>query len=298
MHSKHSCLGDRLEAHRVSVHGGHSGQFCNHAENTLEEIVLAYIAAGFTWFGVTEHMPAVSEAFVYPDEREAGLTAEELQRRFQEYFSECRTLKDRYSDQVELLIGFEIESCTGSVEFVEQLIQQFNPDYIVGSVHHVSDLMIDFSQEEYLKAVKHHGGIEALYCAYFDQQIDMIERFAPSVIGHLDLIRIFDANYPRTLNIPSISRRVTRNLEAIQSLDLILDYNMAGFDKTGAEPYPARSILNKAVEMGISIVPGDDSHGVKMVGRHYDKGSKMLVDAGASTSFRKPRLMKVGGMNA
>ncbi len=291
---KYVVLGNSLKVHRVSVHGGHSGQFCNHAEDSLEDIVLAYIDAGFSWFGVTEHMPAVSEGFVYPDEKDAGLNAKSLQSRFQDYFTESRKLKEKYRHQVEILVGFEIESCTGSAEFVAQTIDRYKPDYLVGSVHHVSDMMIDFSGEEYEKAVQYHGGYEALYCAYFDQQFEMIEKFAPSVVGHFDLVRIYDANYADTLRIPSVSARVTRNLQAIQSLDLIIDYNLAGFDKIGSEPYPTQSILREAVELGIAIVPGDDSHGVKMVGRHFDKGLQQLVDAGVTTDFPKPRLIKLG----
>ncbi|MFT4712930.1 MAG: histidinol-phosphatase (PHP family) [Candidatus Azotimanducaceae bacterium] len=281
-----------MEALKVSVHGGHSGQFCNHAEDSLEEIVLAYIAAGFTWFGVTEHMPAVTEQFVYPDERDAGLSADKLQRRFHDYFTECIRLKQKYKTQVELLVGFEIESCTGSVAFVDHIIERYKPDYIVGSVHHVSDMMIDFSAEEYEKAVQYHGGIEQLYCAYFDQQLEMIERFEPSVIGHFDLIRIFDRAYMKTMDHPGVAERITRNLEAIKSHDLILDFNMAGFDKPGGEPYPHQSILHTAKSMGISLVPGDDSHGVKMVGRHYDEGLARLAEAGVSPNFRKPRLLQ------
>jgi histidinol-phosphatase (PHP family) len=29
--------------HPVSLHGGHSGQFCGHAKDTLDEIVRTYI---------------------------------------------------------------------------------------------------------------------------------------------------------------------------------------------------------------------------------------------------------------
>lgn len=282
---------EKLEALKVSVHGGHSGQFCNHAEDSLEEIVQAYIAAGFAWFGVTEHMPAVTDQFVYPDERKVGLNADALQRRFHDYFTECLRLKQKYKAQVELLVGFEIESCTGSVSFVDHIIETYKPDYIVGSIHHVSDMMIDFSSEEYEKAVHYHEGIEELYCAYFDQQLEMIERFQPSVIGHFDLIRIFDPAYMETMELPSVVERITRNLKAIRSADLILDFNMAGFDKPGGEPYPKQSILHAAKSMGISLVPGDDSHGVKMVGRHYEKGLERLVEAGVGLDFQKPRLL-------
>ena len=59
----------------VSVHGGHSGQFCNHAADTLEAIVQAYIAHGYPWVGITEHMPPVSDDYLYPEEIAAGLDA-------------------------------------------------------------------------------------------------------------------------------------------------------------------------------------------------------------------------------
>ena len=98
----------------VSVHGGHSGGFCSHAKDSLENIVQAYINRGFSWVGITEHMPAVSDRFVYPDEREAGLDASALQCRFDDYFKTCRRLKQKYSEQIDILVGFESETYTGS----------------------------------------------------------------------------------------------------------------------------------------------------------------------------------------
>ena len=60
---------------RVSVHGGHSGEFCCHAMDSLEEIVTAYIERGFDWVGITEHIPPVDDRFRYPEEIKAGLNA-------------------------------------------------------------------------------------------------------------------------------------------------------------------------------------------------------------------------------
>ena len=60
----------------VSVHGGHSGQFCNHVSDALEKIVRAYVDRGFEWMGITEHIPPVSEEFLFPEEteEEAGIS--------------------------------------------------------------------------------------------------------------------------------------------------------------------------------------------------------------------------------
>lgn len=66
-------MAENMQANLVSVHGGHSGQFCSHAQNSLADIVDAYATKGFQWVGITEHMPAIREEFVPPEEREEGL---------------------------------------------------------------------------------------------------------------------------------------------------------------------------------------------------------------------------------
>jgi len=50
-------------AELISLHGGHSGQYCNHAEDLLEDIIQKYIQLGFKKVGITEHIPPVSDFF-------------------------------------------------------------------------------------------------------------------------------------------------------------------------------------------------------------------------------------------
>ncbi len=49
-------------------HHSHSGQFCGHAENSLEEMVQEAIARGMEVMALTEHMPRDQEADLYPEE--------------------------------------------------------------------------------------------------------------------------------------------------------------------------------------------------------------------------------------
>lgn len=48
-------------------HHSHSGQFCGHGENTLEEVVQAAIDKKMQVFALTEHMPR-EERDLYPEE--------------------------------------------------------------------------------------------------------------------------------------------------------------------------------------------------------------------------------------
>ena len=279
-----------IRPQRVSVHGGHSADYCQHAGDSLDARIEAYLNQKFLWIGVTEHMPPVSDAFLYPDEQAAGLTAAVMQQRFARYVAHCRALQARYAGLLTIFVGMETEAYTGAVSYAARLQQQFHLDYVVGSVHHVADIPIDMDIAAYHKAMTACNGIENLYAAYFDLQYNMILTLQPSVVGHFDLIRIFDPDYPDHLKCPSVWRRICRNLEAVASLKLILDLNVRARVKGAIETYISAPILEKARDMGISVVPGDDSHSVDTVGRYIDEGISRLQAAGFSTDWPQPRL--------
>lgn len=279
------------ETKKVSVHGGHSGQFCQHAQDDLESIIKAYIDQGFAWVGITEHIPPLSDDMRYPDEAEAGLSADFLKQRFNQYFQLGRELQKKYADRVELLLAFEIETYSGTKDYVNSLISQFQPDYLVGSLHHVNGIGIDYSRDYYQQALEEAGSMKQLYCDYFDSQLLMMEQFCPAVVAHFDLIRAFDPDYLSTLSAPEIIEKIERNLDFIADNKLIMDFNLRGFDK-GLEQYPSLSILKRAMAKDIAIVPGDDSHGVNSVGRNYDQGVTVLANLGASLQWQKPALIK------
>ena len=276
----------------VSVHGGHSGQFCNHAVDTLEDIIQQYIALGFEWVGITEHGPVETPELLYPDELEAGMTPQSRLDYFADYMRECRRLQEKYRTRITIFSGMETETYAGYATSIPRLIAQYKPDYIVGSVHHVDDLGFDYSKDQYQETAERLGGMDAMYCRYFDQQHEVITQLEPAVVGHLDVIRIYDPDYMERLAKPDIWQRVLRNLEAVRSLDLILDLNLRALKKGAKEPYVCLPILKEALKMGIRVMPGDDSHGVDQVGNYIEKGIELLERLGFSTQWRQPKLYR------
>lgn len=278
---------------KVSVHGGHSGEFCNHATDSLEDIVRSYIDKGFTWVGITEHAPPIDDDLRYADEAEDGLTAKELLEQFGRYMGECRRLQEKHSDRIELYAALEIETYSGYEEFVPYLIERFTPDYIVGSVHFVNDINFDYSKAIYARAVESAGGIDEMYLKYFDLQYEMIGCLEPEVVGHFDLIRIFDPDYRERLTRPQIVSSMRRNLELIKELDLILDFNLRALLKGAPEPYISEPILEMVREYDINVVPGDDSHGISTVGNFFERGVTILQNHGFSTDWARPRTLRM-----
>lgn len=274
----------------VSVHGGHSGQFCHHAKDMLEDIILKYINLGYNWVGITEHVPAINEDLLYPDQAEAGFTPEFLMNRFAGYIEECRRLQEKYADTITIYTAMEIETYSGYDTFIPMLLERFEPDYIVGSVHFVNDMGFDYSLKQYDNTAKSVGGYDTMYCRYFDLQYDMIKLLKPSIVGHFDLIRIFDPEYRFRLRKPEISKRVVRNLELIKDLDLIMDYNLRSLLKGADEPYITDSILRMARDMNIKVVPGDDSHGLDNIHINMEQAVKTLDSLGFDTDWPRPTI--------
>lgn len=278
----------------VSVHGGHSGEFVTHAADSLEDIIRTYIKLGFEWIGITEHIPPEKDEFLTPDEVEAKRNSIVLKKIFSRYITECRRLQQKYRQNILIFTGFETETWSGYREFIQNLIKEFKPDYIVGSMHQVSDMQFDYSREHYKKAVETLGGHDAMYCKYFDQQYEMILALTPSVVGHFDVIRIFDPDYRKRIKKKDIWNKITRNLELIKKLDLIMDFNLRALHKGADEPYITADILKKARQLNINVVPGDDSHGVKDIGINMDRGIRILKNYGFNTKWAKPRLYNYG----
>ncbi|MCG6905292.1 MAG: histidinol-phosphatase [Desulfobacteraceae bacterium] len=272
----------------VSVHGGHSGEFCQHASDSLEAILEAYAAQGFAWVGITEHMPPTEDRFRYPDEIAAGLDARALRERFARYIATGRRLQAAFAGRMTVFVGMETETYSGAVAYARELAAAFAPDYLVGSVHHVADHNFDFSPEAYTRAAHAVGGLDALYIRYFDLQLEMIQALKPAVVGHFDLVRVYDPDYRARLERPEIRTRIRRNLACIRDLGLILDFNVRALVKGATEPYIAAPILQAAHAMGIALVPGDDSHGVDTVGRHIPRAIDLLQALGASTDWPCP----------
>ncbi|HEV2474392.1 MAG TPA: histidinol-phosphatase [Chthonomonadales bacterium] len=273
----------------VSLHGGHSGEFCDHAQGALEEILEAAVAAGYTTFGVSEHAPRVEDRFLYSEERKMGWTVPKLERDFAAYIQTVRTLSRKFEDRLTVLRGFEAEVVpTADYErlmraYRRQLLPDGSPafDYTVGSVHYVNELQIDGSATNFRRAADAAGGIEALAVQYYRAVAAMTTALRPEVVGHLDLIKknVEAAGYRRADVEGTTARKAAESaLEAIISAGSILDLNTAGWRKGLGEPYPGPWLVEQAHKMGAVFCFGDDSHRPSDVGQRIGDARLYLLN--------------------
>lgn len=261
-----------------SYHGGHSGEFCAHAKSTLEGVVDAAIARGFTHYGLSEHCPRYRPQDLYPGEEHLGVDG--LAAAFDAYVARAFALRDARAEEIELLIGFETETLPPEqwLEAMAQLRSAHPFDYIVGSVHDICGRWLDFSPADTATLTDDLGGPEALHIAYFDAVTNMVEKLRPDVVAHLDLVRKYEAaDFSFS---PHVLRSIEKTLEAIRASGGILDVNCAAFRNGYGPVYPLPQILERARAMGIRVTLGDDSHGVETVGIGLEQSLAAIAAAG------------------
>ncbi|MGK5092941.1 histidinol-phosphatase [Deltaproteobacteria bacterium TL4] len=265
----------------TSLHGGHSGEYCDHAAGSLESVIQQAVRLGFSHYGLSEHMPRSRNQDLYPEERSRDRTPEQLQDKFQSYFKNARILQNQYQSQIQVLVGMETEVLHSGWE--QELIscrQTFHPDYLVGSVHHIREVPIDYGEALFSEIENQMGGTESIFCEYYDAQYQLMRKFHPQVIGHFDLIRLYRSDFDLT---PSIWNKINRNLDCAIQYGALFEVNARAFHKNLKEPYPQALILKQILEKGGKLTLGDDSHGPDQVGMNFDRVLRFLQEHGVDT---------------
>ncbi|KXN84602.1 putative histidinol-phosphatase [Leucoagaricus sp. SymC.cos] len=276
-------------------HHSHSGQFCKHAVGTLEDVVKQAIAQRFEVFGLTEHVPRYREADLYLEEQ--GLSLNALYQQFISFLQEAQRLKVQYATQISLLVGLETEFITprdlvGLSEILTE--QQSSIDYIVGSIHHVNGIPIDFDEPTYQQALasfsqdgdgegdSRDNPLEKFLLAYFDAQYELLQRFKPELVGHIDLCRLYTPDL-KFMDYPQVWKRIELNVKFAVSYGALFEINAAAFRKKQVVvyfQYPSSLATNFFFQLilknGGRFALSDDSHGPHAVGLNYDRAYEYL----------------------
>ncbi len=265
----------------VSLHGGHSRAFCDHASSTLEEIVEAAIAAGCSLYGITEHAPRFQPGHLYDEERAMGWTVETLGRLFSEYAETVDRLQIRFADRITLLKGFEAEAVPEDAyaDLMLGLRQRFNFQYMVGSVHWVAGHIIDYRKDHFDQAAAACGSIEALAVRYYETVAEMARRLRPEIAGHLDIICRY-APSEASVSTPRARDAAFQALDVLREHGCIIDINTGGYRKGFGRPFPAAWIIEAARDRGIPFCFGDDSHRVSEVCANIPGARQYLLKCG------------------
>lgn len=194
------------------------------------------------------------------------MTLDALKAQFSAYLDEAHRLKKKYANGIALLVGLETEYITeADLDGLTALLAECGDriEYLVGSVHHVAGIPIDFDQATFTKSLQsfspstspasdpdspqaNRETMSSFLCAYFDAQYTLMQRFHPEIIGHVDLCRLYNPSL-RFGDYPEVMDRIHRNVRYAVEYGALFEVNAAAFRKGWGAAYPGEDVLEVSV---------------------------------------------------
>ena len=246
---------------RVDLHN-HTPR-CNHADGSPKEYIERAIELGIDIYGFSEHAPMDFD-------KKYRLSFDDMTL----YEREVLDLKNRYEDQIKILLGYEVDYMP---QHIDDRVLKSSVDYLIGSVHFLDRW--GFDNPEFIGEYKSRD-IDTIWIDYFSAVEDMAKSGLFDIVGHFDLIKVF--KYLPSGDIRLLARDA---LKAIKKSNMTLEINSAGLRKPIGEVYPSRCLLEEAYAIGIPITFGSDAHSVDQVGYGYENAVTLASDVGYNESI-------------
>ena len=236
---------------------------CRHAIGEPGEYAKHALAVGLTEIGFSDHSPMPRDDF-----DSWRMHAGQLD----EYVAKVRQAQTDFP-QLTIRLALEVDFLPGYEDWIRGLAARHPWDYLIGSVHYVSDAWaIDDPQK--LSEWKHRNPDE-VWAAYFDRLTLAAESGLFEIIGHADLPKKFGHRPP--LDYAPLYGKF---LSAAKRHDCAIELNTAGLRKDCREIYPSRRILELAFEKGVAITFGSDAHAPGEVGMNFTEAIQLARSVG------------------
>ena len=245
--------------------------WCDGADSP-EKVVLSAIEKGFSEIGFSSH--AMLPGSLLDWALDAGRAAA--------YAAEIRALSERHAGRIRVLCGVEADYVQGISDPDRSTYAFIAPDYIIGSVHFVTapdggHVCVDESPKSLADGIRDHfgGDVEAYIRAYFRQQCEMAEKFDFDVVGHLDLVRKFNAKHPYFDENAAWYRETLEGVaDSIAATGKIVEVNTGAISRGWMDDaYPSADLRGMLRERGVRFVLSADAHSAAAIDCAFDRFS-------------------------
>lgn len=181
------------------------------------------------------------------------------------YFEDIYLAQESYGPKLMVKAGIEVGFDHGLEEPIEQLLDKYPFDFVMGSVHCLEHVAIS-SHREYFRY--YEGKTAAQICHdYFSTMGESVRSGLFDVIGHFDLYRRYGSDYFGPEMADMQKPYIEEILPELARQNIGLEVNTSGIRKGGHGTYPTIEILKKAKASGITVfTTGSDAHRLEHLG--------------------------------
>jgi histidinol-phosphatase (PHP family) len=196
-----------------------------------------------------------------------------------------------------LRLGIEMDYVAGREDRIANLLEAYEFDYVIGSVHFVRDSAVDYDVWDIWEQV---GDPDRVWELYFSTLAEAARSGLFDVLAHPDLVKVWGSGRPQ----PERDRRFyyERAVEAIGESGIAVEVSTAGLRKPVGEIYPSREFAEMCVDAGAAFSLSSDAHVPEHIGFAYDQALEAMHewDIGEVAVFegRERRLEPLGRTGA
>jgi histidinol-phosphatase (PHP family) len=245
---------------------------CRHATGEPTEYAAHAVSVGLKEIGFSDHNPMWRDDFDDWHMRQAELD---------EYVEKVRKAQ-RDHPNLTIKLAMEVDYLPGHEDWIRELAARHPWDYLIGSVHYVSDSW-DLDNPKKISEWEKRDPLE-VWTAYFERLTRMAECELFEIIGHADLPKKF-CYYPKQ----DCTALFERLLQAAKDHRAAIELNTAGLRKDCKEIYPSRQILQLAFQKGVPITFGSDAHATGEVGMNFADAVELARSVGYTRCCRFTR---------
>ncbi len=197
------------------------------------------------------------------------------------YTDFIKRARERYAD---VAFGLEVD-WTGRADCA-RLIESFDWDFVIGSVHFVRGWAADNPE---LAGIWQRASEEEVYATYFALLRDLVDSRLFDILGHLDVLKMV-----RPYDFTRYRAPLTELSDAISAAGITVEVNTAYSYRHGLrrEFSPSDAILALLAERNVPFTLSSDAHIPEHVGFHLDKALNSLRGYGVRSVRRFAKRLK------
>ena len=256
----------------------HTHNFYCDGNNSIEEMVYNAVLLSIKHIGVSSHAPL--KIF-----NKWSISYEQLEK----YSEEIDSIKEKYSDKIEVLKSLEIDFIPNITYSFNHFIKLLNLQYTIGSIHLVLNKsnnrlwFIDGDKKECQNNFKSifSGNIKEAITSYYSQIREMVRTQKPDIIGHLDKVVMNTADEFFSETEDWYQEEIEKTLAVIKENNSIIEINTRGLYKNKWHTsFPSPNILKMSNKLDIPIVISSDAHSIAELVGAYDIAFEIALKAG------------------